>query len=414
MMVLLLSDRAEAQSGEPLIGSAKLYKVGDQASFPMIALNSTDQLQLDFDDLNPTIRNYYYTFQLCDVDWTPSILKSFEYIKGFQNARITTYRNSSLAVVHYVHYQATLPDRNCYPSKSGNYLLKVFLNNDTSQVVFTKRMVVVNSQSAVAAQVQQPFNAQYFKSYQKLSIGIQTDSRLQLFSPSDLKVVVLQNNNWQTSLFIDRPTINRANYYEYNDEAVTSMPAMREFRWLDMRSLRLMSDRMQSIRNREDSVNVYVKPESSRNGQAYVYYRDLDGSYTIESLENVNPFWQGDYAYVHFSYFPPGNQPIGGRDVYLFGEMTNYASDTSGRMVFNPERGAYERTLLLKQGYYNYAYVTKAPDGRGYPDFSQTEGDYWGTENNYTVLVYYRPFGARSDEVIGYAILNSAFNRAGF
>jgi hypothetical protein len=100
--------------------------------------------------------------------------------------------------------------------------------------------------------------------------------------------------------------------------------------------------------------------------------------------------------------------------VYLFGELTNYASDTSGKMVFNKERGAYEKTLLLKQGYYNYAYVTKPLSGKGLPDFSQTEGDYWGTENSYTILVYYRPFGARADELIGTASLNSAFQQPGY
>ena len=103
-----------------------------------------------------------------------------------------------------------------------------------------------------------------------------------------------------------------------------------------------------------------------------------------------------------------------GRDVYLFGELTNYGADANAKMEFNKEKGAYERILFLKQGYYNYAYMTKPFNGQGYPDFSQTEGDYWGTENAYTVLVYYRPFGARADELIGYTTLNSTFQRQGF
>ena len=92
--------------------------------------------------------------------------------------------------------------------------------------------------------------------------------------------------------------------------------------------------------------------------------------------------------------------------------MTNYATDTSGLMYFNPESGAYEKTLLLKQGYYNYLYATRPSTG-GDLDFSQTEGNYWATENNYTVLVYYRPFGARADECIGYSNFNSIFQRQG-
>lgn len=396
------------------IQSAKLYRSGDQTSFPALTLNSNDALQLEFDDLDNRIKNYYYTFQLCNADWSPSILHPFEYIKGFQNVRIATYRNSSIAAMRYIHYQATVPDRNCAPSRSGNYLLKVFLDSDTSKLVFTKRFVVINNQTTIAAQVQQPFNAQYFKSYQKLSIAVKTDPRIQLFAPSDLKVVVLQNNNWQTSLFIDRPTISRGNYFEYSDESITAMPAGREFRWLDLRSLRLLSDRVQRMETVRDTTHIYVKPDPSRSGQPYLFYRDLNGAYTIEAMESINPFWQGDYALVHFSYFPPDNRAYQGNDVFLFGELTDYANDGSGKMEFNKERGAYEKTLLLKQGYYSYAYITKPPNGRGAADFSQTEGDYWGTENSYTVLVYYRPFGARADELIGFTSLNSAFQRAGY
>ena len=143
----------------------------------------------------------------------------------------------------------------------------------------------------------------------------------------------------------------------------------------------------------------------------YVYYRDLNGGYTIETMESINPFWQGDYAMVHFSYFPPGNRAMEGHDIYLFSEVTNYALDTSGRMNFNKERGAYEKTLYLKQGFYNYAYAAKSLDGKSLIDLSQTEGNYYGTENSYTVLVYLRPFGARADELVGFAQLNSYFSQ---
>ncbi|HEU0065417.1 MAG TPA: DUF5103 domain-containing protein, partial [Flavisolibacter sp.] len=226
-----------------------------------------------------------------------------------------------------------------------------------------------------------------------------------------IKVTVLQNKNWKTSLLLDKPTLFRGNYYEYNDEDKTTFPAGREYRWIDLRSLRLMSDRMQRMDNKGDTTTVIVKPDPSRASQRYIYYADLNGSYTIESLENINPFWQADYAYVHFSFFPPDNRPFEGKDVYLTGEITNYGEDNSGKMSFNQERGAYEKTLLLKQGFYNYIYTTIPANGSGYPDLSETEGNYWSTENTYIVLVYFRPFGARYDSVIGYTQVSSLFQK---
>jgi hypothetical protein len=398
----------------PNIKSVKLYRAGDQTSFPAIGLGTGEALELHFDDLESGLKNYYYSFQLCNADWSPTLLRPLEYLKGFQTVRITNYRNSSLATIRYTHYQASVPDRNSVPTHSGNYLLRVFLNNDTASTVLTKRFVVIDNKASIAAQLQQPYTAQYFKSHQKLQIVVNTDNRTNIMSPQDLKVVVLQNNNWQTSLWIDRPTIYRGNYYEYSDEAVTAIPAAKEWRWIDLRSYRLLSDRMQRMEAKSDTTHVYVKPDATRNGQVYIYYRDFNGSYTLETLESVNPFWQADYGYVHFTYFPANNKAIEGSDVYIFGELTQFAKDTLGKMTFNAERGAYEKTLFLKQGFYNYLYVTLPKNGApAFPDFSTTEGNYWGTENTYTLLVYYRPFGARADELIGYTNINSVFQRQG-
>src|SRR6476620_2615222 len=112
----------------PDIKSVKLYRAGDQTSFPVLTLGTSDIMQLEFDELGTSIKNYNYSFQLCNADWTPSVLNTFDYSNGSQSTEISTYRNSSLAFVKYVHYQAPVPDRNSMPTRSGNYLLKVYLN----------------------------------------------------------------------------------------------------------------------------------------------------------------------------------------------------------------------------------------------------------------------------------------------
>lgn len=409
-LFLSVSVWSQDQVFDANIRTVKLYRTTDPVAFPLVMLGSTDMLELHFDDLGNRIKNYYYTFQLCNADWSPSILKPFEYIKGFQNARINTYRNSSIATTRYIHYQANIPDKNCMPNRSGNYLLKVFLDNDTSKLVFIKRMVVAENLAGVAAKMVRPYGSTMDRMAQKLNITVQTDSRIQIMSPNDLKVMVLQNNNWQTAVYMDRPTIYRGNYYEYSDETQTIFPGIKEFRWLDLRSLRLRSDRMEAIDNRRDTVKVTVIPDQERNSKTYVYFSDLNGNYILENLDNYNPFWQSDYAWVHFSFIPPGNKPFPGNDLYLFGELTNYTWDESGKMNFNKEKGVYEKDLFLKQGFYNYLYALKSP-GNVNPDFSQTEGNYYATQNNYIVLVYYRPFGARADMLIASTVVTSILDR---
>ena len=415
--ILLLSLALHSQQPDHVyqsnIHSVSLIKTGDIYSYPVMTLNSGETFELDFDDLDADIKNYYYTYQLCNADWTPSVLTSFDYIRGFQNVRIGNYRNSSIAATQYTHYQAVLPDRNCIPTRSGNYLLKVFLDADTSKLAFTKRFLVFENKAAIAAQVLQPFNAKWFQTYQKLNIAVTLNSTINVFNQQDAHVVILQNYAWPTALYLNRPNIFRGNYFEYNDEAITAFPAGKEWRWIDLRSLRLMSDRMQRLEKNRDLIEAYVKPDGERVNQPYIYYRDLDGLFTIENADGYNPYWQSDYALVHFTFFPPGNRPYIGRDVYLYGELTNFTPDDSSKMIFNPDRGAYEKTLFLKQGYYNYSYVTASEHAGSPISFDNTEGNYWGTENTYMVLVYYRAFGARADELIGFTTLSSIFQRPG-
>ena len=396
---------------KPNIHSITLTRAGDPYSYPAMNLNSGDQFELHFDDLDADVKNYYYTYQLCNADWTPSTLFSFDYIKGFQNVRLSTYRNSSLSFTRYTHYQAVLPDRSSVPTRSGNYLLKVFLDGDTSKLVFTKRFLVVDNRATVGGQVQQLFNGQLFQTHQKVRTVV-TLNNINVFNQQDIKVVILQNFAWPGAVYLERPTIFRGNYFEYSDELLTSFPAGKEWRWIDLRSLRLMSDRMQNIEKKGTVTDVYVKPDGNRQSQLYVYYRDLNGLFTIETSDNINPYWQSDYANVHFTFFPPGNRPFEGKNIYLYGAVTNYSPDESSKMIFNPERGAYEKTLLLKQGYYNYSYVTLPDKPTAEPfSFENTEGNYWGTENSYMILVYYRAFGSRADELIGFSSLNSLFQK---
>lgn len=397
------------------IQTVKLHKYGDIYSYPVIMLNSNDQLELHFDDMDADFKNYYYTFQLYNADWTPANITSFEYIRGFQTNRITTYRNSSIVQTRYTHYQATIPERNSAPTKSGNYLLKVFLNDDTSKLYFTKRFLVVNNKAAVSAIITQPFNSNFFRTHQRVQVNVNTaNAQINAFSPQDLKVSVVQNNIWSSATVIDRPTIFRGNYYEYSDEENTTFQSGKEWRWLDLRSLQLLSDRMARIVDTNKTrTEIYVKPDVERRQQVYIFYRDINGIFTVENTDGTNPYWQSDYAWVHFTYVPPGNRAYEGKSVYVFGELTNYESTDKSRMIFNDETGVYEKALFLKQGYYNYSYVTltnKKQEGF-IPSMENTEGNYWGTENGYMVLVYYRPFGARADELIGFTRLNSAFQR---
>jgi len=387
------------------IRNVKLNISGNQLGYPIMKLNGADQLDLNFDDLNGGIRNYSYTWQLCNADWNKTILSEFDYIKGFTQNRITTYRNSSIALVKYTHYMVTLPERSCVPSRSGNYLLKVFADGDTSKLIFTRRVLMLEEKSSVGAQVQQPFDGRISKAYQKIIFSVNLGNVNIINALQQVKVCILQNNRWDNAFTDLKPTFIRQNSLEYNSEDIV-FPGGREWRWLDLRSFRLQSDRVATAKYNTNSTDIYVKPDLDRTPQRLVYYKDYNGMYYNETIENLNLLWQTDFADTHFTFTPSGNNELSGKDIYLFGELTNYGMDEKAKMVFNADKGVYETSLLLKNGYYNYDYITVDKQG-GPASFDLTEGNLWDTENSYTILVYYRGINGRVDELIGLARVNS-------
>ena len=68
-------------------------------------------------------------------------------------------------------------------------------------------------------------------------------------------------------------------------------------------------------------------------------------------------------------------------------------------MTWDAGLGAYQGTVLLKQGVYDYQYVVD-----GAQPF-QLEGSHFQTENLYEVFVYYRPVRPNADLLIGYTTL---------
>ncbi|MFM7031134.1 MAG: DUF5103 domain-containing protein, partial [Bacteroidota bacterium] len=140
---------------------------------------------------------------------------------------------------------------------------------------------------------------------------------------------------------------------------------------------------------------------------------DYNGWYAALTNENVNPFWGGDYATVHFTYAPPGNVPYN-KELYIIGQITNYGKDEGARMTWNQDQRVYQTTLRLKQGYYDYAYALEDKSG-GRIKFitDETEGNIWETENEYMVLVYYRELGGRYDQLLNVTTLSSMLNRPG-
>ena len=99
---------------------------------------------------------------------------------------------------------------------------------------------------------------------------------------------------------------------------------------------------------------------------------------------------------MHFSL--ENYENIGDRKIYVVGNFNNYNLMTLQRWYIICHKGIYENTSLNKQGFVNYKFITHT---NNIVDHSFIDGNFYQTENEYTVLVYYKNLGDRYDKVIG-------------
>jgi len=412
MVLIWLNKPVLAQSNpdqifDHAIHTVLVHPIGNPTGIPVIGLNEGSPLLISFDDFKASYQNYYYSIELMNENWESVPLSPFDYTRGFSQNKITNFSISSIAIQPYYHYELSLPNENCRPTKSGNYIIKVFKDGNLNELVFTSRFYVTEGTANVFATVQEPFDGAISQTHQKVQVNVDV-KKINYFQPGSLIIQVIQNTRYQDAIKVKEPSFIRGNNVEYNSERDLIFPAGKEFRWLDLQSLRLQTDRIFKFENADQGTKVILKPDLSRANTAYYTFKDLNGSFVISNTESLQSENQNDYAMVQFTYIPKDGIPYMGETLYLSGALTGNNLNKESAMQFNAKKGLYEKSLLLKQGYYSYQYILRNQNTpQPMQDFMETEGDHWETENNYTILVYYTQAGAQYPSLVGFSTINS-------
>lgn len=377
-------------------------------SLPVVNLDSDLPLLLEFDDLDGDIKDYTYTFVHCDQNWKPTNIAQLEYLDGFSEDRITDYNYSFKTLKEFTHYQIELPSRNMRWTKSGNYLLIIYEDEGYKVPVITRRFVVVDPTIRVEAKLVPPAKVSKTRTHHEIDFLVDYD-KFPIRSPQqEVKATILQNGRWDNAIVGLAPNFTRLNAiaFDYQDRIV--FPAGKEYRYADLRSFRLAGPGIGEIELSQDYYEVYMIPETTRDTRVYTTRRDANGKFVIETQDQNDWQLSSEYAYVRF--FLKTDQPFYDEDVYIFGALSDWQTRPEFKMEYNAAVNAYVGMILLKQGYYEYEYVTVSRnDKANQPTVSRekTEGNWYETENEYTILIYYRPFGERYDQVIGSYTLSS-------
>lgn len=365
-----------------------------QGQLPILKLG--ESLLLEFDALTGNEEDFYYVIEHFNFDWTPSNLVKSEYLKGLDNQRILTYDNSFNTYQIYSHYNLSIPNAQTRALlKSGNYMISIY--DDYDELMFSRKFMIYEDLANVGVKVKRSRDVKAIAEKQSVDLVITTNG-MNLNNPLEtIKALIIQNNNLNTAISNLKPQYTLGNELIYRYDTESAFWGGNEYIFFENKDIRAANIGVQFI-DLQELYHNYLYTNISRKNRPYTYNPDINGNFLVTVVDRDNPDIEADYAMIHFSL--QHNELID-QDVYVYGNFNAFSIEPLTKMKYNPESNRYEAVIELKQGFYNYKFVT-VDKKTGELDEGAISGNFWETENNYKVLVYYKDLGSRYDRLIGF------------
>lgn len=381
------------------IQSIFLYRnFPEKESLPFLVIGQQGSVQLEFDYLIPSPEELYYSIFHFNKNWQPDELQSEEFIKGFQEEKIYSYSTSRNTKVPFVHYQLSLSPGQFLVS--GNYLICVYTKQ--KEVLFTRRLLISEQLFNCTVDFVSPFSHDSKRTHQSLEISVKTHDVPVANNDQELFLQVLQNGDYNTLRELKSAHFVKADGFDFNRPDELLFEARKEFRFKDIRTLVSRTPDIQYWDEKEDGYHAWLIPDEIRAGRNYYTENDINGKFLILNRDVLNPVTESDYAWMHFTLKTGYELDY---PVYLYGAVSDWQLKDEFILKYDDSRKAYTGQYLLKLGYYNYLYAYR--DDAGKVQTEDLEGNWYETENQYMIMVYYRPFGSRYDRLMFVGQFNS-------
>ena len=369
---------------------------------PILTLGSDEQLEISFDELSHDTRNYTYTLLHLNADRTESDLTSSEYLKGFTTQDITKYTQSVNTEQLYTHYSFLLPNDDMQITASGNYAVKIYEDGDRDNIVGYVCFSVVEPMVGIDVNVRGNTDIELSGRYQQLDIDVNLDD-LHLVDPTgEIRLLVRQNGRTDNEVYYPKPTYIESRRLRYINQKQLIFEGGNEFRHFDISSVYFKGYNVDLINYDRHFYHAFLFPDEIKAEAPYLTEYDANGQFVVHAEKAYDDDTDADYMWVHF--LLPSDNPWFTGNPFVCGDLTYNCFSEENRLQYDAEHKAYYLSLFLKQGGYDYQYLF-LEKGKNKATTFPAEGSHWQTQNEYTIYVFYHPFGARADRLIGVKVL---------
>lgn len=384
---------------DPEIRTVILHSSASELEPPIILLNGSEQIVLRFDDLHEDVREMHYAFEHCTHDWKKSDLSLMDFQEGFNSDIIYDYEFSFNTITNFTHYNLSFPNDRINLTRSGNYVVKVYADGNEKDLLFVARFMVVEPVAQVSEVVRPSSVVSERRQRQEVDLTVNLGGLNSRNPYDEIELVVMQNFRWDNERRGVKPSFVKDNVLTYDYQRELTFDGGNEFRFFDAKSVRYRSGQVTEVALKDDGYHIFLSPDLNRAFKQYNFNNDINGRFLIKNDDMDNAHLESDYVFVHFSM--PVDAMLGSGNMYLFGQLSNWTLSKDYRLDYNADNFSYEKTLMLKQGYYNYIYLWQyARSDQASTEL--TEGNHADTENEYMVLVYFKDRSSFADRLVGF------------
>ena len=378
-------------SKSDMINTLRVIVNGDWEQPAIIRLNSDDRIEFSFDEMSHQYHRFTYHIQHCDAQWQPSDILESDYLDGFNGETIDNWQNSLNTTFDYTHYKLVLPNGQANLKLSGNYRLSI--REDDREVAYFK-FCITEGRPFLAASVSGNTDIDTHESHQQLDMEVNYGNLTVRDPAKELYTVVMQNRRTDNMVINPAPTYDSGNSLTYEHCRKLIFPAGGEFRRFEVINVYDYFLNVNRISYHDPFYHATLMQDTRRH--AYKFDFDHNGRYLIRYNQADDSDTEADYLFVHFNL---ASDRLSGGKLYVYGHFTGGNLTSRYEMEYDESEKAYQATVLLKQGAYDYQYLW-IPDGASAALTKPMEGDWYETRNEYLILLYYRQRGSRYDRLI--------------
>lgn len=382
-------------ASESVIKSLQYFVNNKVTKLPVLRMASNDKLTISFDIKADNEPSFNIIFKFCDANWEPYDNLLLEGIGENTDYNITLERLPITTEGAEYHFSEKFPKRDILFNNSGKWMFFIVDSFDDEIIYELGKFYVVENLFKIKTDVKD------WRREGRIS-GNNANDRVINFKtkfslPDSISPFRVQHVEIVKNLEVSHPVIlkkdafanNRgyewdgSNNYEF---VIRDLEPGNEYRQVNLKDI-----------NRYNTPTTRAHFDGIEYSRFYKFgKKDFDGGFKL--MDKYNEY--SDYLIATFEFKPPEEIY---EDIFIVGSFTNW--EVLPWFKLDLDNDLYSINLELKRGIYDYQYVAGEIDDEIVEniDWRIFEGNYWDTENVYSIFLYYKsPDKGEYDKIIGY------------